>query len=696
MIIGTTTVTKRHVRALALLEDHCARIRLPLSRQRPSGRVEARGILVARIRLVLDTDDPRSTTVVPPSLRHSSLGRGSRGTKGTGLEKAERIPSQATTGYFVCSGITAYDLPRTEGLNFGGSQDPYVKIIIGSAAERSNSVAAGRNMCDWACQPLRCRVDPSLAEHHEVLSRGLVVEVWNENQSHPDALIGKGSVRPEVLKQLQKYPEDGGVSCRVKLSRLGTGRKGTVSMVLTFDADQLGDPLSPQEHSSSQAVDVPCRLKNHSSAVMAITNLIATDLSDIMAFGFGALDKVEPYVVARVGVSERTTPTTAVVRGTSTWPDTCFTFPLVENSPGGVSLLRLELWTSNAVQDDQVGFVEVNLATLSFDQRATQGVQSEATESGSEVQLDCQLCFIDAGDDKTRDIRPGVISFTVERRPRNHGGDDLADTSEMSQSRRNDEAQPPSGGITLPLIGATEGPGILKINVLDTILHEEVEAPEVRLTVFPGKRFATTRPLLEIGGSSPLHDELEPSITGAWNQELDIPCYSMDFDELGSGVTLQADVVVAGVLSGQRVLGQGLVDISNTIQTREERAITLDIVSHDRGGAPHVVGNVDFSIRFVGAWEAFQKDHPRRSEASTVPQWSVSPLHSPGLLRVFVVEARELSGLKREQDPYVVIERKAADSTIASQAKPFSSAVAIVGAGNEARLVAVWAAASHC
>lgn len=689
MIVGTATVTKRHVRALALLEDHCARIRLPLSRQRPSGRVETRGVLVARIRLVLDTDDPRSTTTtVSPSLGYSSLGRGPRGAKGAGQEKAERVPSQATTGYFVCSGLTGYDLPRTEGLNFGGSQDPYVKITAGSAAERSKAVAGGRSMCDWASQPLRCRVDPSLAEHHDVSSRGLVVEVWNENQSHPDALIGKGSVRPEVLKQLQQYPGDGGVSCRVKLSRQGTGRKGTVSMVLTFDPDQLGDPLSPKETSSSQEVDAHHQQKNDASVMVAITNLIATDLSDIMAFGFGSLDKVEPYVVARAGVTERTTPTAAVVRGTSTWPDTCFTFPLVDEPTSGVSLLRLELWASNAVQDDQVGFVEIDLATLSFDQqrKTKNGVQNEVTESGSEIQLDCQICFIDTGDDKISDIRPGMISFTVERRPRHHGADELADISEMSQRKRNDDAQPSRVGITLPPIGATEGPGILKVMVLDTLLHEDVEAPEVRLTLFPGKRFATTRPLLEIGGNSPLQDdELEPSVAGAWNQELDIPCYSMNFDALGSGVTLQADVVVAGVLSGQRVLGQGRVDISNTIQTSEERTITLDIVSHDRGGAPHVVGNVEFSVRFVDAWEAFQKDLQRQSEAPSFPQPSAIPLHSPGVLRVFVVEARELSGLKREQDPYVVIERKAADSTIASQAKPFSSSVAIVGAENEAR-----------
>lgn len=681
MIIGKATVTKRHVRALALLQDHCARIRLPLSRRRVGGRVETRGVLVARIRLVLDTDTPRSTAA--PGLGHSRLGRGQRSAKGAGREKPESVPSEATTGYLICSGLTAYDLPPTEGLKFGGSQQPYVKVSLGSTAERSSSVAGGRKLCDWTSQPLRWRMDPSHAGHG-ALSQGLVVEVWNENQSRRDALIGRGSVRPETLRQLQQYPGNGGVSCRVKLSRQGKGRKGTVSMVLTFEPDQLGATGTPTDQVSSQDVDALHQRENDSN-VVAITNLTATDLSDIMAFGFGALDKVEPYVVARVGITERTTPTAAVVRGASMWPDTCFILPLAEKPSGDSSLLRLELWTSNPVQDDQVGYVEVDLATLSIGQHETNDVHKASTATGSQVQLELQVCLIDASGDKYGDIRPGVLSCTVEHQRRNHGGDRLTDTSEMPQRRQNDDATPSGGGITLPAIGPTEGPGILKVMVLDTVLHEEVEAPEVRLTLFPGKRFAITRPLLEIGGDSSHQDGLETSVAGAWNQALDIPCYSMDFDALGSTVTLQADVFVAGVLAGQRVLGQGHVDISRAIQSRKERAISLDITSNDRGGAPHVVGNLDISIRFVDAWEVLHKDPPRQSETPSVSQRSMNPLHSPGVLRVFVVEARELSGLKREQDPYVVVERKAADPTIASQAKPFSSAVATVGAGKEAR-----------
>lgn len=637
-------------------------------------------MLVARSRLVRDTDDPQSTAT--PSLRHRSLGRTPRGAEGGGRDKPERVPSEGTTGYLVCSGLTAYDLPRTEGLKFGGSQNPYVKVTLGSTTERSSAVAGGRSLCEWIRQSLRCRVDLSRAEDH-VLSRGLVVEVWNENQTHRDALIGKGSIRPEVLKRLQQYPGNGEVSCRVKLSRQGKGRKCTVSMVLTFEPDQPGDTRAPKENVSSPHVDA--RRPENDSNVVVITNLLATDLSDIMAFGFGALDKVETYVVARVGVTERTTPTAAVVRGTSTWADTCFTFPLADKPSGASSLLRLEVWTSNAVQDDQVGYVEVDLATLPFDQPMTKDVQTSSTASGSQVQLDYQLCLIDADGEKYGDIRPGVVSCTVGRRSKYHGGDGLTNTSEIPQCSRNNSIQPHTDAITLPFIGPTEGPGVLKVMVLGISLHEEVEAPEIRLTLLPGKRFAITRPLLEIGGNSHPQNELEPSVTGTWNQEVGIPCYSMDFDALGSGVTLQADVVVAGVLAGQRVLGQGRVDISDSIQTRKERSITLDIASHHRGGVPHKVGNLDISIRFVDAWEALQKDLPHQSEAPSTPQRRVRALHSPGVLRVFVAEAKELSGVKREQDPYVVIERKAADPTIVSQAKPFSSGVATVGVGNDAR-----------
>ncbi|CAN0589349.1 unnamed protein product, partial [Ectocarpus sp. 12 AP-2014] len=104
-------------------------------------------------------------------------------------------------------------------------QDPYVKVVLGPVAERTSSVTGGGNLCDWTGQSLRFRVDSGQTAR-KGWGHGLAVEVRNGNQPRRDALIGKGLIRPEKLLELQNRPEQGGLSCRVKLSRQGNGRKG--------------------------------------------------------------------------------------------------------------------------------------------------------------------------------------------------------------------------------------------------------------------------------------------------------------------------------------------------------------------------------------------------------------------------------------------------------------------------------------
>lgn len=677
VIIGKAIVTKRHMRALVLLEDHCARIRLPLSRQRAGGRIETRGVLVARIRLILDADVPRSTTAPGPG--ESSAGRNQNSMKAAGPQQETIAPSESSSGWLVCSGLTAYDIPPTEGLNFGGTQDPYVKITLGSTAQRSNVAGGGGKLCDWTSQPLRWRVDPSQEEHH-VWGQGLLVEVWNDNQPRTDALIGRGFVRPETLRQLQQFPIQGGVSCRVKLSRQGKGRKATVGMVITFQPDQLG--------ATSKEQDALRQPQEQQKAVL-IKDLAAKDLGDILSFGFGTLDNVELYLVARAGPIERATPAAAVVSGKVVWGDTCLALPLAEDSSDLPTLLRLELWTLSPVQDDQVGYVEADLANLELlpcGHNDGQDAENASTASAFQSLLELPMCLIDTTGETFRDTRPGVLSCTVELRRKVPGSERWNLVPNASQNDQLVNTTPPADGIiTLPTIGPTEGPGIVKVTVLDITLHEEAEAPEVRLTLLPGKRFATTSPLLEVGGGVSHHDGSETHLTGVCNQELEIPCYSMDFDAAGAAVTLQVDLIVAGVLAGQRVLGHGRVDISEAIYSRGRRETSVDIASYERGGAPFLVGNVSISVRFADAWESPSNSHQPKSKRPNAPQCSVACLHCPGILRVFVVEARELSGLKPQQDPYVVVERMAADPTIACQAKPFSSAVATISEERSAR-----------
>lgn len=675
-MIGKATITKRHVRALVALQPHCARISLPLIRQRTGGRIETRGVLVGRVRLVRDEETPRST--VPEHLGVSfSPGHVKEAKSG----EAGNSLSNETTGFLVCSGLTAYDLPSTEGLMYGGSQDPYMKVILGSNAERSRSVAGGGKICAWVSQTLCFRVDPS-REEHQIWGRGLVVEVWNDNKPRTDAPMGKGFVRPEALTQLQRHPGKSGLPFRVKLSRQGKGLRGTVSMVVRFEPDHPGAAPAPVEQHFSREVNSLHQPETFNTVL--ITKLVAKDLGETMAFGFGAMEKVEVYVVARSGVTERTTPAAAVVSGKSAWSDTCLALPLTTMAPDSSSLLRLELWTLNPVQDDHVGYVEVDLTPLHFGHHEANNDMSELGGDASQFSLEVPLRRIDLAGASCEDIRPGVLSCTLELEHKVRGAEEGKGAVEALQHASGDTARP-GDAIALPVIGTSEGPGVLKVMVLDTTLHEEAEAPEVRLTLLPGKRFATSRPLLDVGGSSSEQGEPQTTVTGVWNQELEIPCYGMDFAALGETVALQVEVVVAGVLAGQRVFGQGQVDVSEAIHTREKRDVLVDIASKDRGGAPFLVGNISLSFWFVDAWDKLNGGHPSHSERSSVPRPGLNCLHCPGILRVFIVDARELSGLKPQQDPYVVVERMAADPTIAYQSKPFISAVATVGGGREAR-----------
>lgn len=673
VIIGKAAVTARHVRALALLQNRCARLRLPLSRQRPGGRPEYRGVLVARVRLVLDIEVPRST--LPLGTRNTSVLVSETTTEEACRKKQRFALSEDTPGYFVCSGITGYGLPPSEGLEFGGCQNPYVKITLGSTSERSPSVAGGRKLYDWTHPPLRCRTEPGNTAKGG-WSTGLVVEVWNDNQPRRDALMGRGLIRAETLRQVHQYPSEGGVSCRVKISRQGKGRKGTIGMVVSFEPDQSDTSSTGGEIQVPPRPCDPLQSRGEESNMLLIKSIAAGDLSDILAFGYRALDKHESYVVARVGITEQTTPGSSVVGGTSTWADTTLTLPHSTASRAACHM-RLELWTWNPIQDDQVGYAEVDLGKLFNDERS---VDSSATQ----VPLEVPLCLIDAGGDAYGNgTTPPIISCILELQRNGQGENGVEKPSAKSQAMGIGDATPPRDCITLPIIGPMEGPGVLKVMVLDTILYEDAEAPEVRLELLPGKRIATTRPLLEIGGGSSQGDEPEKAVTGVWNQALDIPCYGMNFDSVA--ITLQADIVVAGVLVGQRVLGRGQADVSAAIQTRQEQTIGLEIISRARGATPHTVGKLSVSVLFVGAWDEMPDDTLPHQQASGVPQPTSSFFNGPGLLRVFVIEARELSGLKREQDPYVVVERKAADPTIACQVKPFSSAVATVVEGSHAR-----------
>lgn len=679
---------------MALRDGRSASVRLPVSRKHGHGRVETLGTLAARVRLLLDkSGSNRNSLFSGDRFGERSLARQARirvenSRRGKGEATEGSPPAAVAVGYLVCSGLTVYDLPEVEGLSFGGQQNPYVQISLGSVTERSLCLSEGGSRCEWTQQTIRLRVHLNQPLQH-AWGNGLVAGVWNDSQPRCDDLIGKGLVRPETVGEITQNPGRH-ASCRIKLSRTGKGPKGTLSMVLAFEPDQPGEGEDKERAGLPLEESRPYTQNNGAGMdLIVISDIVVANLGNAVVLGFGGLDKQDPYVVARLGYAERTTATTVIVGGTATFDDSSLSVPLPtrkSNSDG--TTLRLELWNSNSVQDDQVGYVTVNLASLvgALDSKIA-GEDKTSAKRAVQAPLEYSLESIEAAGCDEIDMSPGVLSCSISLKRQSDNNDEATKTSTASNGKKTQGTEIPGNGISLPQIGATEGPGILKVKVLEATLNQAAEAPEIRLTITPGKRFASSRPLLDVGGE-PLtqNQEHEPVTRCVWNQELQIPCYAMDFDELGTNLILHAEIVVAGVLAGQRVLGRGQADITDAVSCGSDRQISMDAFLHERGGRRDIVGRIFLSARFVGAWaDTTPEIAPSSQEESNLAPSRDSCLHCPGVLRVFVVQARELSGLKRQQDPYVVVERMAAGPTIAFQSKPFCSGVAAVGDGKEAR-----------
>lgn len=137
------------MRALALLDGQTAPVRLALSRKNHKGRMETQGALLAHARLVRDKDSTRKEPSVAPGVQtlesehvrpllQVESGRASGET--TNVREGTNSGIGAG-GYITFSGLTIHDLPQSEGLMFGGGQDPYVVLSLGSTTERSTTVA---------------------------------------------------------------------------------------------------------------------------------------------------------------------------------------------------------------------------------------------------------------------------------------------------------------------------------------------------------------------------------------------------------------------------------------------------------------------------------------------------------------------------------------------------------------------------
>jgi hypothetical protein len=150
----------------------------------------------------------------------------------------------------------------------------------------------------------------------------------------------------------------------------------------------------------------------------------------------------------------------------------------------------------------------------------------------------------------------------------------------------------------------------------------------------------------------------------------------------------------SGLFAGTKVICTGRIDITNILTSRDRKSITVQLYRDAK--QKHTAGQLNLNLRFRGAWEVdtpatvsgasldaalLQKE---QLAAAAVAANTLPPLHSAGVLRVFIVDAHGLRDEELAQDPYVKIERlpitDSASGAVISSAnsvpdKPFTTAV---------------------
>jgi hypothetical protein len=149
------------------------------------------------------------------------------------------------------------------------------------------------------------------------------------------------------------------------------------------------------------------------------------------------------------------------------------------------------------------------------------------------------------------------------------------------------------------------------------------------------------------------------------------------------------------LFGGTKVICTGRIDITNILTARDRKSITVQLYRDAK--QKHTAGQLNLNLRFRGAWEVdtpitvtgasldaalLQKE---QLAAAAVAANTLPPLHSAGVLRVFIVDAHGLREEESAQDPYVKIERlpitDGSSGAVVSSAnssvpdKPFTTAV---------------------
>jgi hypothetical protein len=265
------------------------------------------------------------------------------------------------------------------------------------------------------------------------------------------------------------------------------------------------------------------------------------------------LNKQDPYVKATLGSGDGASEARTNVLhggGTSvTWDTDSLTLHTTEGALTN-DTLRLEVWNDEPGKDILIGDAAIRLGSLELLSKVGQEVPlclSLTTSKGeSKGELKCVLCY-----------RPADDPFFQQSLPKGVGE-----------------------------IPALEGPGSLKINVLDAALVKESKGgTAVRIFLSPGNREVRTRPF--------------PTATAhpVWEEQLDLAAYGAEYEAWGSDLTLNAEVFEPGPMGiGMSSLGIGRVDISQLLLIREQQSLSLELSN----GKMAKRGTVNLRVRLVG------------------------------------------------------------------------------------------------
>jgi Ca2+-binding EF-hand superfamily protein len=524
---------------------------------------------------------------------------------------------ECKAGYLRLFQLTYAD---AAGRGRSGAGRRQLVVILGE--EKDVTSKGIKSEDEWEGQVLNLRADADRSGIRSDWQAGLWLEVRSGTR-----LLGKSNLDLREIQGLLRCPAAPKVF-ELKLSRDGTDFCGSVSFKARFDPDDWTAPLATDSLHNDDIV----RQEDQVPVVLLLSRISASELANTERFGFGGLNKQDPYVVASIGDTKAKTRALGGAGVDACWEgeELKLTISAKDASSGQ---LNLAIWNENLGSDALIGDGRVPLSDLALWTQESGGCQTKPKN--------ISLQLTTAKGEKKGKISMQARCYAV--------ADERAEADE-SVIRK------------LTVLEEMEGPGRTICRVLDAALERPLQNPSVTISFQPGSRSASTAPLFDSQMST------KETSHPVWEQQLLLPCYMMNYEAMGVDARLVVRISErSGLLGRAKVAGSGMLDVSEILQVREARKLAMNIYSDSDKRQP--LGVINLELRFVGSWEV--DDAKLGGELSAaldasdtdVPSPDVLsgadlPLCSPGNVRVHVLEAKELRVTEKDQDPYVVLDRK--------------------------------------